>query len=92
MERLPPVQVGKLLGVTPGRRGGVKQRGAREAPWGVQAAGSFWGETGIHWDTGAGSQTECWGEAAWSVGKIFAIVFSSFHKRGDVLDGRKEKE
>lgn len=45
------VQVGKLLGVTPGRRGGVRQRGAREAPRGVQAAGSFWGETGLHWDT-----------------------------------------
>ena len=32
MERLRPVQVGKLLGVTPGRRGGVEQTEARGAP------------------------------------------------------------
>lgn len=87
------VQVGKLLGVKPGRWGGVKQRGARGAPWGVQAAGSFCGETGVHLDREEqGHKLNRWGRQPWSVGKTFAVAFSSFHKPGDVLGGRKEEE
>ena len=87
------MQVGKLLGVKPGRRGGVKQRGAREDPRGVQAAGSCWRETGVHLDREEqGHKLNGRGRQPWSVGKTFAVVFSSFHKRGDVLGGKKEEE
>ena len=73
--------------------GGVKQRGAREAPRKVQAARSFWGETGVHLDREEQDhKLNGRGRQPWSVGKTSAVVFSSFHKRGDVLGGRKEKE